>query len=125
LPLKSPLAGLLLLPGLAFTVLTTERGTLGELANPQNAHWAALLFVGVVLALTRYRRATSPGMRPHVAALVALLCAAIPSSHQLGAVLRQPMTPVSFKLDGGEGAREASGPASEARPNRPEFGRQR
>ena len=125
LPLRSPLAGLLLVPGLAFTVLTTERGTLGELANPQNAHWAALLFVGVVLALTRYRRAAGPGMRPHVTALVALLCAAIPSSHQLGAVLRQPMTPVSLKLDGGEDAREASGQASEVRANRAELGRHR
>jgi hypothetical protein len=123
LPLKSPLAGLLLLPGLAFTVLTTERGTLGDLANPQNVHWAALLFVGVVLALNRYRRAASPGLRPHVAALVALLCAAIPSSHQLGAVLRQPVTPVSFKLEGGDDAAEASGHASEARTSRAAPGR--
>jgi uncharacterized membrane protein len=102
LPLRSPLSLLFWLPGLVFTVLTTEHGALGDLANQYNTHWAALIFVGLVLALVRCRRESAQKTRPIVAALVALLCAAIPSSHQLGAVLRRPLNPISYKLDAPE-----------------------
>jgi hypothetical protein len=78
-----------------------------------------------VLALTRYRRVTGPGTRPHVAALVALLCAAIPSSYQLGAVLRRPMTPISFKLDSAEGTGEAPGLANKSPASRADLNQHR
>jgi hypothetical protein len=88
LPLRSPMAWLWLIPGLLFT-FSSRDACPGSLATSYGALWVALSFVALTLALQHLRRQMVDRVRPHLAALVALVCASVCAGWQFGS----PMNP--------------------------------
>jgi uncharacterized membrane protein len=94
LPFRRPIVWLLCLPGFFFTVLSTHYSPLVSITFQYSAHWIAFLFPGVALGLERLRThghldSARFVPKPQRAALVALLCFALPVSYQFGAILQQ------------------------------------
>jgi hypothetical protein len=89
LPLRSPMAWLWLIPGLWFT-FSTRDACPGSPATAYGALWVALSFVGVTLALQDLRRRAVDRVRPHVAALAALVCASACVGQEFGSMLYSP-----------------------------------
>lgn len=89
LPLRGRLWLLLLLPGILFTMLSTNYGPVISINFQYSAHWVAFIFPAAALAMQRLAtRPDAPAQRPLRPALVALLCATIPISYQYGAILQ-------------------------------------
>jgi uncharacterized membrane protein len=96
IPFRRPIGLLLGIPGFFFTVLSTHYGPRVSISFQYSAPWIAFLFPGVALGLewlnTRGAadaQQAGPAVKPQCAALVALLCLAVPVSYQFGAVFQQ------------------------------------
>jgi uncharacterized membrane protein len=95
LPFRRPIWLVLAIPGFFFTVLSTHYGPLVSINFQYSAHWIAFFFPGVALGLQwMQRRALAtgePGLAAikRRAALVAMVCMALPVSYQFGAILQQ------------------------------------
>jgi uncharacterized membrane protein len=96
IPFRRPIGLLLCIPGLLFTVLSTQCDPLVSINYQYSAHWIAFLFPGVALGLEWLNRRTAAGpqrvglaAKPQAAALAGLLCLALPVSYQFGAVFQQ------------------------------------
>jgi hypothetical protein len=96
IPFRRPIGLLLAIPGFFFTVLSTHYGPLVSINFQYSAPCIAFLFPGVAIGLQwlNARSAAHPqqaglAVKPQRAALVALLCLAVPVSYQFGAVFQQ------------------------------------
>jgi uncharacterized membrane protein len=92
IPLRRPIGLLLCIPGFFFTALSTQYGPLISITYQYGAHWIAFLFPGMALGLEWLNKrdaALHSTLKPQRAAMVALLCLALPISYQYGAVLQQ------------------------------------
>lgn len=87
LPLRRPAFLVLAAPMLLFSYLSTEYDAVVNIRFQYGAHALAFLFIGAVWALERMHDV--PRMPRRTAALMGMLCAAIPVSYQFGAVLQQ------------------------------------
>ncbi len=84
LPLKRPIAILLLVPGFLFTLLSTGYAPTVEISFQYAMHWTMFLFIGLVVAIEWARRSDLARARAWVAVVVVgtLAC-----SNQFGAIL--------------------------------------
>jgi uncharacterized membrane protein len=91
LPLRRPLAWVLLLPGFFFTLLSTRYDALLMISFQYTAYWTPFVFLGVVTVLERmgHREGKPSDRRPLAAALCALVVAMFVTSNQYGVVLQQ------------------------------------
>ena len=89
LPLRRPLWLLLFIPGFVLTLLPVEMVAIRSLASPYGAHWIAFLFPGVALGIEGLQRRGAPGTKPHIVALVGLLCATIPFAYQFSPLMEE------------------------------------
>jgi uncharacterized membrane protein len=92
LPLRRPLIILLLIPAFFFTLLSTGYAPLIQTSFQYTFHWTVFLFIGLVAVLApREERLAPPPDRPlrNRARLIAVACAMIPASYQLGAIFQQ------------------------------------
>ena len=95
LPFRRPIWAVLAIPGFFFTVLSTQYGPLVSINFQYSAHWIAFFFPGVALGLEWMQRRAVVERQPELglvrrrAALVAMICMAIPVSYQFGAILQQ------------------------------------
>jgi uncharacterized membrane protein len=95
LPFRRPIWLVLAIPGFFFTVLSTQYGPLVSINFQYSAHWIAFFFPGVALGLEwMERRAVTngqpgSGVLAKRAALVAMVCMAVPVSYQFGALFQQ------------------------------------
>ena len=92
IPLRRPIIILLLIPGFFFTLLSTGYAPLIQISFQYTFHWTVFLFIGLVAVLApREDRLAPPpdrALRNH-ARLVAIACAMIPTSYQMGAFFQQ------------------------------------
>jgi uncharacterized membrane protein len=92
IPLRRPIIILLLVPGFFFTLLSTGYSPLIQISFQYTFHWTVFLFIGLVAVLApRNERLQPPpdrALRNH-ARLIAICCAMIPASYQLGAIFQQ------------------------------------
>jgi uncharacterized membrane protein len=115
LPFRRPIWLVLAIPGFFFTVLSTHYGPLVSINFQYSAHWIAFFFPGVALGLQwMERRALATGQpglaaTKRWAALVAMVCMALPVSYQFGAILQRTNSyggPIKFTFGvDGEGKR--------------------
>ena len=95
LPFRRPIWLVLAIPGFFFTVLSTHYGPLVSIYFQYSAHWIAFFFPGVALGLEWMGRRAAvteqpgSGSRARSAALVAMVCMAVPMSYQFGAIFQQ------------------------------------
>lgn len=95
IPFRRPIWMVLAIPGFFFTVLSTQYGPLVSINFQYSAHWIAFFFPGVALGLAWMGRHKSPAdtdespARRQRAALVAMVCMALPVSYQYGAIFQQ------------------------------------
>jgi len=96
IPFWRPIGLLLAVPGFFLTVLSAHDGPLFSINFQYSAPWIAFLFPGVALGLEWLNargaadaQQAGPAVKPQCAALVALLCLAVPVSYQFGAVFQQ------------------------------------
>ena len=96
MPARRPLALLLLVPGFAFTLLTTPHKLANSTAPIQisfqyTAHWTAYVFLATVfgLAYLAQRRAEDDAATRHSSPIWPLLAATLACSYQFGAVLQR------------------------------------
>jgi uncharacterized membrane protein len=95
LPFRRPIWLVLAIPGFFFTVLSTKYGPLVSINFQYSAHWIAFFFPGVALGLEwmgkRDLAVSSAGVAAvrRRAALVAMVCMAVSTSYQFGAVFQQ------------------------------------
>jgi uncharacterized membrane protein len=92
LPVRAPRWWLLLLPGFAFTLLSTGYWPLIQISFQYTAYWVTFVFIGVVLALERVGRARAAGEtgRPlrQRAVVAGLVFASLASTAYQGAFTR-------------------------------------
>ena len=91
LPFRRPIWLVLAIPGFFFTVLSTHYGALVSINFQYSAHWIAFFFPGVALGLEWMERRASGqvAVTQRRAALVAMICMALPVSYQFGAIFQQ------------------------------------
>src|SRR4029079_7847289 len=95
LPLRHPLAPLFVLPGVFFTLLSTQHGPSVSIHYQYSAHWTAYLFIALVLVLARM----PPLRRP--AAVGALALGLLACSYRYGAILQHNTAyggPIKYKF---------------------------
>jgi len=87
--MRRPLWLLLFLPGFFFTLLPFETVAIRSLASPFGMHWIAFLFPGVALGIEALRDRAGPGAKPHIVAIVGLLCATIPLAYRFSPLMEE------------------------------------
>ncbi len=102
LPLARPAGLLLCVPGFIFTLMSTGYAPLYQVSFQYTAYWTSCIFIGLLshLAAVRQPRALddTAGLRRQRAWLIALVAAAIITSHQYGAVLQREHVRAGFGL---------------------------
>lgn len=93
LPLRRPLALLLLVPGVFFTILETDAPPLIQISFHYTAHWTAYVFPAAVFGLAWIGRSNQTGETGAATRrcvwLTALVAATLVCSHQYGVILQQ------------------------------------
>lgn len=116
LPLRTPLAWLLLLPGFFFTLLSTSYPPFIQTSFQYTSHWTGFIFPALVLSLARLGRPfpvhDRPSGRRLGAAALALAAVTLVCSHQEGAILqhhtaRSGFDPFRFGTTDADRARRA------------------
>lgn len=95
LPFRRPIWALLALPGVFFTVLSTQYEPLVSISFQYSAHWIAFFFPGAALGLEWMQKRAVAAGNPALGAikrravLATMICMALPVSYQYGAILQQ------------------------------------
>lgn len=95
LPLRRPLGALFLVPGILFSLLSTDYSPVVSIHYQYTAHWTTFLFVALILVLVRY------GKGQRWASMGTVAFGLITCSYQFGSVLQQNNSwggPIPYKF---------------------------
>jgi uncharacterized membrane protein len=109
LPLRRPIWMVLAIPGFLLTVLSPSYGAVFNIHFQYGPHWLAFMLPAIALGIEYGRQRAREPRRATAAALVALVCAAVPVSYQFGGLMQHHTSyggPIAYTFGMDEAGRQ-------------------